>query len=89
MKTENHPMNKDGKPLQEVKKILGICSKKFDQIEAVHTAVQINGRGYYSVKDVEAAKKTCDDIWKLNQSVEKYLNNLKRTAALPIIPEAP
>ena len=68
--------------------MLGLCSNKFDQIERMHTEVQIKGRSFHSMDQLEQTQKSCEDIWKLGKSVEEYLVSLKRTAALPIIPEA-
>ena len=54
----------------------------------MHTEVQLKGRGFHSMDQLEQAQKSCEDIWKLGKSVEEYLVSLKRTAALPIVPEA-
>ena len=68
--------------------MLGPCNNKYDQIERMHTEVQLKGRGFHYMDQLEQAQKSCEDIWKLGKSIEEYLLSLKRTSALPVVPEA-
>ena len=68
--------------------MLGLCSNKFDQIEKMHLEMQLQGRGFHSVDQLEKTQKCCEDIWKLDKSIQSYLATLSKNAALPIIPDA-
>ena len=80
-------MVKDGKPLAEVNKMLEMCSSKLKHIEKLHLEIELQGRGYHSVEKLEQAQKFCEDIWKLDKSIQSYMVSLNRSANLPIIPD--
>ena len=87
LKVQDHPMVKGGMPLQEVQRMLVMCSKKFDQIEKVHLEMQLKGRGFHSMEQLENTQKSCEDIWKLDKSIMSYMKQLNTNAALPIVPD--
>ena len=87
LKVQNHPMVKDGKPLAEVNKMLEMCSSKLKHIEKLHLEIELKGRGFHSVEQLERAKKFCEDIWLLDKSIQSYMSSLHKNAALPVIPD--
>ena len=87
LKLQNHPLVKDGKTLAEVKKMLDLCSRKLEHIEKLHVEIELKGRGFHSVEQLERAKKFCEDIWLLDKSIQGYIGSLQKNAALPVIPD--
>ena len=67
--------------------MLGLCSNRFDQIEKMHLEIQLQGGGFHSVDQLEKAQKCCEDIWKLDKSIQSYMATLNKHAALPIVPD--
>ena len=86
LKVQDHPMVKGGMPLQEVQRMLVMCNKKFDQVEKVHLEMQLKGRGFHSMEQLENTQKACEDIWKLDKSIQAYMRQLNTNAALPVVP---
>ena len=86
LKIQDHPMVKGGLPLQEVRRMLAMCSTKLSQVEKVHLEIQLKGRGFHSQAQMENTQKTCEDIWKLDKSIQVYMRGLSTNAALPAVP---
>ena len=77
-------MVKDGDTWKATKAVLDECHNHFQYIEKHNTAIQVNGRGFLSTKDLEACKETCEELWRNNKDLDEYVKGLKTLAQLPI-----
>ena len=83
-KTEARPLVKDGDTWKATKALLEECHDHFKHIEQQNTAIQVNGRGFLSTKDLEACKDAGDELWRKNKELDDYVKGLKTLATLPI-----
>ena len=84
-KAEPHPVCKNSEALATIRVLLKQCNDEYLEIEKTNTAIQVNGRGYLSKKELDIAAARCETIWKDNKALEEYLKVLKTMSTLPSV----
>ena len=83
-KAESNPLA--AAVVANAKQLIAAIDKDYTCIQKKDTAIQVNGRGFLSKGELELAKDSCENIFKLNQKMLEMTKALQRLSGLaPVV----
>ena len=82
-KGKNHPMCIGSEPLTQAEILVTAASEEFTEIEKANKNNAIQGRHYYSKKQLEDITERCAVVWQCNKALDDYIKAIKAMVAIP------
>ena len=83
-KGKNHPMCMGSEPLTQAEILVTAASEEFTEIEKANKNNAIQGRHYYSKKQLEEITDRCASVWQYNKALDDYIKAIKAIVAIPV-----
>ena len=81
-KAENHPLCRE--VVINTKTVLTAAETTFKKLESTYKSMEVKGKGFLSMKQLEECGEDCEAVWKQNKEIVDMVKALDHLLKLPI-----
>ena len=81
-KAENHPLC--GQVIHNMKALMAHAEVNFKKVEATYKSMEVKGKGYHSMTELQAASKVCEELYQQNKDLQELVKALDSLSKLQV-----
>ena len=85
-KADSHPLCKE--VVNNTKTVLGAADATFKKLENTYKQMEVKGKGFLSMKQLEESGELCESVWKQNRDIVEMVKALDQLSKLPAKPSS-
>ena len=81
MKVETHPLCQE--VIVNMNTLMKDAEAKLAALSTTHTSIEVKGKGFLSLAQLEEGMENCEALWKLNKDITEMVKALDSLAKIP------